>query len=118
MLPASLELDGGAPLCPGQADPEKASLGFLAFELDAAAVRSDRPESDGQAEARAARFSGAIGVHPVEALEDPLVMCAGNPRAGVLYLDRGLPGGGRLGSDLDRAAVRRVLDRVVEKVHQ
>src|SRR5882672_2228976 len=100
-LSASLEVDGGAPLSPGQDDPEKAAFRFLALQFDAAAVRRDRPQRDGETEARAARFPGPAGVRPVEALEDPLVVRGRNPRAGVLHLDRGLPGSGRLGPDVD-----------------
>src|SRR5689334_12693614 len=98
------EVDGGAPLSPGrrgpaaprsgdagQDDPEEAALGFLALQLDAAAVRRDRPARDGETESRAARFPGASGVDPVEALEDPLLMRDRDSRSGVLHLDRGLP---------------------------
>src|SRR6267378_8679096 len=103
-----------APLCPGQDDAEKAALGFLALELDAAVVRRDRPESDGETQAHAARIPGTAGVRPVKALENPLAMRRRDPRAGVLHFDRGLPGSGCLGADIDRAAGGRVLDRVVE----
>src|SRR5882672_2787879 len=101
----------------GQNDPKEAAPGFLALELDAAAVRRDRPARDGQTEPGAG-FTGAAGFRAVEALEDPLAVRGRDSGPRVLHFDRGLSRRRALRANLNRAAVGRVLDRVVEEVDQ
>src|SRR2546425_2418498 len=102
----------------GQDDPEEAALPLLTFELDAPPVRFDRPARDGEAQPESARVSRAAGVHAVEAVEDPLAVYRGDPRPGVLHLDRRLPQRRLRDPHADRALIRSVLDCVVEEIDQ
>ena len=78
---------------------------------DRAAVRGDQRGHDGQPEAGAAGLPGPGLVRAVEALEDPIGLLRGQPRAvvGHLHLDRRPPAGGARhpGAGGARLALRR-----------
>src|SRR2546428_4025037 len=81
---------------------------------DASPVRPDDALADREAEPGAA---AAAGLPAVELLEDLVLLARGQPRAAVGDLDG--DGAVRRGrDDPDRTFERRVLDRVVEKVHE
>jgi len=72
---------------------------------------------DAEAEAGAAGFAGAGGIHAVEAFEDAFGIGEGNADAGVGYGDDGFARSGG-GGDGDVAAGRSVLDSIVEEILQ
>ncbi len=72
---------------------------------------------DGEAEAGAAGFAGACGVHAVEAFEDAFGIGEGDADAGVGDGDDGFARAGG-GADGDVTARGSVLDGVVQKILQ
>src|SRR5437870_878721 len=94
-----------------QDDSKQGASSLFTFHFDATAVGFDGPSGDGQAEADTAGVPRAGVVHAVEALEDPLAMRGGNPRARVPHFDDRILAAGARG-DTDLPLVRRVLDRV------
>src|SRR5207245_7407180 len=106
----------GPPL-PRQRDSDRAPLTFLALDIDAAAVRSDRPASEREAQTGPALLARPPLVDPVEALEDPLAVRGRNPGTLVDNVD---PAHCRIAGhrDANTAAGRAVLDRVVHNVHE
>src|SRR5262245_41093601 len=106
----------GRLVCGRQEDSEQASTPLVACELNLPAVCLDRPASDRKTKPDAAFFPGAAGVHPIEAIEDPIPMRRGNPRAGVPDLEHRLAGTRRIRLDADSAAAWGVFDRIVDHV--
>src|SRR5262249_30807330 len=100
-----------------QEDAEQAPAPLIACKLDSPAVCLDRPARDCKTQSDAAFFPGAAGVHPIEAIEDTVPVCCGNPRAGVSYLDHCLLDT-RFQFDADGSAIRRVFYRVVDHVRE
>src|SRR5205823_2786071 len=84
-------------------------------EPDVAAVQLGDGFGDGQAEARAGAGAGAVGA--VEAVEDVRLRLGGDAAAGIAHGDD-VAAVFRSRGDLDAAAGRRELQRVVEKVEQ
>src|SRR4029453_16092886 len=82
---------------------------------DAAAVRAHDPARDREPEARSPHRRSPLGA--VELLEDQLLLAGPKPRPSVGDFDDDRPSG-VLGGDLDRTVRRRVLDHVVDEVHE
>src|SRR5918993_1282219 len=105
----------------GEDHPEARSPAGDAVDLHGPAVDGDEGGHDGQPETGAAGRPGARLVGPVEALEHPLGLLGGEPRAVVDDLDggarRSVEGRGH-DPDLDRAAGRGVGEGVVDQVGQ
>src|SRR4029077_4213972 len=88
-----------------------------AFDPDAAIETADELAADVEAEARAADAAGHVRVEPVELLEDPAALRDGDSEA----LVRHRPAHAALAAghlDLDRPAVRRVLDGILDEVDE
>src|SRR5256886_1267135 len=101
----------------GQDDPEQAAAAFLALDLDAPAVRLHRPARDGEAEPHSTGAPRPGAIEPVEAVEDASMVHLGDPRSAVLHLDGGLAGRQRPDGDADLSPGGRVLDGVIEEIH-
>src|SRR5437899_4057754 len=101
----------------GQDDPEQAAAAFLALDLDAPAVRLHRPARDGEAEPHSTGAPRPGAIEPVEAVEDASMVHLGDPRSTVLHLDGGLAGRQRPDGDADVSPGGRVLDGVIEEIH-
>ena len=104
-----------AQACEGEGEGKFGAVAYLAFDPESAAVGFDDVLGDGEAEAGAAGFAGAGGVHAIEAFEDAFLIRQRNADAGVGDGDDGFARAGG-GADVDVPAWRRVLDGVVEEI--
>src|SRR4029077_5318535 len=89
----------------------------LGAHPDAAVHLLHELSADVQPEPRPADAAREVRVDPVELLEDPLELAGRDAEALVLHLEAD-PRPRALAPDLDPAAVRRVLDGVLDEVEQ
>ena len=85
------------------------------FGGDGSAVAFDDGAADGQAQADSAAILAAVGAE--EFFEDAIFSAFGQARAVVGDVNRDMAIDGRAG-DLDGGGCRRVLDGVVEQIHE
>jgi hypothetical protein len=115
------EQGGGDPLCEvefGEREGERAPLAELALHPDLAAVPRHDLLAEIEADAEpSARAPGVVAL--LHELEDPLARLGSDAAPAIGHRDaherRAAAGRGR---DLDRSAVRRELDRVVDQIRQ
>src|SRR4051812_11622569 len=96
-------------------DVEGRSGAAVGFDPDAALDAAHELAADVEAEAGAADAAAHVGVEAVELLEDPPLLARGDPEAGVRDREADVAFA-RLERDVDRAAVGRVLDGVLDQV--
>src|SRR5439155_21545936 len=104
-------------LAGGQRDREARALTGLGVDLEAAVHALDELAADVEPQAAAAHAAGLLRVEAVELLEDPLALGARDPQPLVRDLDEALAVL-RVEPNLDLAALRRVLDRVVDQIDE
>ena len=84
-------------------------------------MRRRNPRRNGETKSRAGRVAEPDAIrgvlHAIEALEDPALVFLWNARAGVAYPDQRATAGGGFGFGSDSPARWRVLDRIVDEVH-
>src|SRR5207245_3799890 len=114
-----LDIEAAGPTASARAqdEPELAAAAFCALDLDAPAVRLHRPARDGEAEPHSTGAPRPGAIEPVEAVEDASMVHLGDPRSTVLHLDGGLAGRQRPDGDADVSPGGRVLDGVIEEIH-
>src|SRR5215208_5457232 len=98
-----------------QLDREGRARALGGLDADRAAHAQDQLPADVQAEAGAAHAAGEVRVEPVELLEDPLLLAGWNPEPLVGH-EEAHAVAELLDAQDDDAAVRRVLDRVLDEV--
>ena len=96
---------------------ERRAFAFARLDRDLAAVRLRDVADDRETETGAAGVAAARPVDAVEALEDALEIAGRDPDAVIAHDERD-PVADDARADLDRLARARVLDRVVEQVHE
>src|ERR1700687_4713249 len=98
-------------------DREQRSLSLARLDGHVPAVGLRAGATDRKAEPGPAGVATARAVHAVEALEDPFEIAGRDPDAVIAY-EECEPVVDDLGADLHGLARARVLDRVVEQVHE
>src|SRR5690606_24917411 len=121
VLSACLVGDGHGTRAEREPQRERGALPLLGVEEDLAVVVLDDVAHDGQPEPGAAGLAAAGPIHPVEPLEDPLEVPAGD--ADAVIPDRHLHhapvgAGADLHGGLGIGVLHRVLEQVVEGGHE
>ena len=101
----------------GHLQRERRALTFTRLDRDVAAVRLGDVADDRETETGTAGVAAARPVDPVEALEDAFEVARRDPDPVVAHGEHE-PVADDVGTDLDRLVRARVLDRVVEQVHE
>src|SRR5262249_22451447 len=100
-----------------QLEQERRAFAGLRLQPDVAAHAADELVADVEAEPGTADAAGHLRVDAVELLEDAALLVDGDPEALVANVEDHVALV-RLDADLDHAAIRRVLDRVLDEVDE